>query len=62
MENKKYIGTFYSINTVLYKITELKAQGYDESDMYAVQMKKTIFRCSGDRLTPNSSVHQMKIG
>jgi len=36
MENKKYIGTFHSVDTVLYKITELKAQGYDESEMYAV--------------------------
>ncbi|MBO0586646.1 general stress protein [Sporosarcina sp. E16_8] len=36
MENKKYLVTFHSIDTVLYKITELKAQGYDESDMYAV--------------------------
>lgn len=36
MENKKYIGTFHSIDTVLYKITELKVQGYDESDMYVV--------------------------
>ncbi|HJF33991.1 MAG TPA: general stress protein [Sporosarcina psychrophila] len=36
MENKEYIGTFHSIDTILYKITELKAQGYEESDMYAV--------------------------
>ena len=36
MENKKFIGTFHSIDTVLYKITEMKAQGYVETDMYAV--------------------------
>lgn len=36
MDNKKYVGTFHSIDTILYKITELKAQGYDESNMYAV--------------------------
>jgi len=36
MEKKKFIGTFHSIDTVLYKITEMTAQGYVESDMYVV--------------------------
>ena len=36
MEKKKFIGTFHSIDTVLYKITEMTAQGYVESEIYAV--------------------------
>jgi hypothetical protein len=36
MGNKKYVGTFHSIDTVLTKITELKAQGHDVRDMYVV--------------------------
>lgn len=40
MENKEYIGIFHSIDTLLYKITELKTQGYKESDMYAVTNKE----------------------
>jgi hypothetical protein len=36
VENKKHIGTFHSIDTLLYKITELTAQGYKDNDMYAI--------------------------
>ena len=36
MENKKHIGTFHSIEALLYKITELTTRGYKDSDMYAV--------------------------
>ncbi len=36
MGYKKYIGTFHSIDTLIYKITELTAQGYKDNDMYAV--------------------------
>ena len=36
MEKKKFIGTFHSEETVLFKITEMKSQGYVESEMYAV--------------------------
>ncbi len=36
MENKKYIGTFHTIDTLLYKIPELMAQGYKDTDIYAV--------------------------
>lgn len=32
----KYVGTFYSIDTVLYKITQLKTQGYAEQDVVAI--------------------------
>lgn len=34
MTNKKFVGAFHSIDTVLYKIVELKAQGYSENDLH----------------------------
>jgi len=34
--NKKHIGILHSIDTLIYKITELTAQGYKDNDMYAV--------------------------
>lgn len=34
MTNKKFVGSFHSIDTVLYKAIELKAQGYSENDIY----------------------------
>ena len=40
MDNKKYVGTFHSIDSVLYKITELKARGYDEGNMYSVTIEE----------------------
>ncbi|WP_342505561.1 general stress protein [Sporosarcina sp. FSL K6-2383] len=40
MDDKKYVGTFHSIDTVLYKIIEMKAQGIDESNMYAVTIEE----------------------
>ncbi|MER2088798.1 MAG: general stress protein [Sporosarcina sp.] len=36
MENKTHIGSFHSIDAALHKITELKAQGYNVSDIYVV--------------------------
>lgn len=36
MERKKYMGTYYSTDNVLYKITELIAKGYIEEDIFAV--------------------------
>lgn len=40
MDNKKYVGTFHSIDTVLYKIIEMKARGIDEGNMYAVTIEE----------------------
>ena len=40
MDNKKYVGTFHSIDTVLYKIIEMKARGINESNMYAVTIEE----------------------
>lgn len=36
MENKKYMGTQYSVDTSLDKIQELMSQGYSENDIYLV--------------------------
>ncbi|MFS0576909.1 general stress protein [Sporosarcina sp. 179-K 3D1 HS] len=36
MEKMKHVGTFHSVDNVLYKITELEAQGYPKKDIYAV--------------------------
>lgn len=36
MDNKTFIGTFQSENEVIRKIEELKAQGYEENDIYVV--------------------------
>lgn len=36
MENMKYIGMSQSIDTASQKIKELKAQGYNESNIYAI--------------------------
>lgn len=36
MNNKKHVGTFYSVDTVLYKVTELEAQGYAENQICGV--------------------------
>ena len=36
MSNWKHAGTFHSVDTVLYKITELKAQGYKENQINGV--------------------------
>lgn len=36
MEKMKHVGTFHSVETVLYKITELEAQGYPKKEIYAV--------------------------
>ena len=40
MDNKKYVGTFHSIDTVIYKIIEMKARGIDEGNMYAVTIEE----------------------
>lgn len=32
----KYVGTFHSVNVALDKITQLKSEGYAESDIHAV--------------------------
>lgn len=36
MASKQYAGTFHSVDNVLYKITELEAQGYKKRQMCAV--------------------------
>ncbi|CAM3239186.1 general stress protein [Filibacter tadaridae] len=36
MADKKYVGTFHSIDTALNKITELIAKGHSEEEIYAV--------------------------
>ncbi|WP_194841604.1 general stress protein [Sporosarcina obsidiansis] len=36
MADKQYAGTFHSVDNVLYKITELEAQGYKKRHMCAV--------------------------
>lgn len=36
MAAMQYEGTFYSVDNVLYKITELEAQGYEKKHMCAV--------------------------
>ena len=36
MADKKYEGTFHSVDSVLYKITELEAQGFKKHHMCAV--------------------------
>ena len=36
MADKHYEGTFHSVDNVLYKVTELEAQGYKKSQMSAV--------------------------
>jgi len=36
MSNWKHAGTFHSVDTVLYNITELKAQGYKENQINGV--------------------------
>ena len=34
MSHRKFIGIFHSIDTVLYKLTEMKANGYEEENIY----------------------------
>lgn len=36
MADKQYAGTFHSVDNILYKITELEAQGYRKRQMCAV--------------------------
>ncbi|MDV6379405.1 general stress protein [Sporosarcina sp. GW1-11] len=36
MADKQYMGTFHSVDNVLYKITELEAQGYQKRHICAV--------------------------
>lgn len=36
MADKQYVGTFHSVDSVLYKITELEAQGFKKYHMCAV--------------------------
>ncbi|PIC96221.1 hypothetical protein CSV69_06990 [Sporosarcina sp. P26b] len=36
MADKQYVGTFHSLDNVLYKITELEAQGFKKNHMCAV--------------------------
>jgi Heat induced stress protein YflT len=51
VENKKHMGTFHSIEALLYKITELTTQGYKDSDMFAVTKVEdnvSMFRGQGE--------------
>lgn len=36
MASKKHVGTFYSMELVLYKVIELGSQGYGENQIYGV--------------------------
>ncbi|MFC5589552.1 hypothetical protein ACFPRA_11670 [Sporosarcina soli] len=36
LATKKHVGTFHSVDTVLYKITELGSQGFAENQIYGV--------------------------
>ncbi|MFD1927926.1 general stress protein [Sporosarcina siberiensis] len=40
MEKRQYVGTYHSIDSVLNKVTELLAQGYLESDLFAVSREQ----------------------
>ena len=44
MSHKKFIGIFHSIDTVLYKLTEMKANGYGEEDVH-------VFSCEQDNIS-----------
>lgn len=44
MNRKRFVGTFRSIDAVLYKVVELKAQGYSENELYA-------FSCEPDNIS-----------
>lgn len=40
MRQKKFVGTFHSIDTVFHKVIELTSQGYVESDIYAITQEQ----------------------
>ena len=42
--HRKFIAIFHSIDTVLYKLTELKANGYEEENIY-------VFSCKQDNIS-----------
>jgi hypothetical protein len=44
MSHRKFIGIFHSIDTVLYKLMEMKANGYEEGDIY-------VFSCEQDNIS-----------
>lgn len=43
MSKKKYMGTLYSVNTVLYKIEEIMSQGYPMENIYAVTSDQDLY-------------------
>lgn len=49
MTTKVYVGTFHSVDNVLYKIVELEAQGYPKQHIYAVSnIKDDLSMLEGD--------------
>lgn len=40
MRQKKFVGTYHSIDTVFHKVVELTSQGYAESDIYAITQEQ----------------------
>lgn len=44
MDTKKHVGTFHSIDTALYKITELLAKGHPEKEIFAVIRDEVDFQ------------------
>ncbi|MBO1911220.1 general stress protein, partial [Microvirga sp. 3-52] len=44
MLHRKFIGIFHSIDTVLYKLTEMKANGYEEDSIH-------VFSCEQDNIS-----------
>jgi hypothetical protein len=42
--HRKFIGIFHSIDTVLYKLTEMKANGYEEENIH-------VFSCEQDNIS-----------
>ena len=42
--HRKFVGIFHSIDTVLYKLTEMKANDYEEENIY-------VFSCEQDNIS-----------
>ena len=40
MRQKKFVGTYQSIDSVFHKVVELTSQGYVESDIYAITQEQ----------------------
>lgn len=48
MRQKEFVGTYYSIDTVVHKIVELTSKGYGEDEIYAItQVQDNISMLQG---------------